>query len=305
MTEIERIIKKGIISEEFLKEEVQCGFLVDEKRKKSWAIQLDLLLAFDAFCKKHNLKYYLICGSLLGAIRHGGFIPWDDDIDVGMSRKDYDTLCQIGKDGFSHPYFFQTPETDPGYCFSMAKLKNSNTTCISYAFRYENFNQGIGIDIFPMDKCVLEEGKKNFDAINQLIMENSAYMRRTNPNPSEEDIARMQKYHTDDPVKNWKEINRIASQYEEMDTPYIGLPVCTMEGWDRLIYEASAFEETIEWDFHGLKIPIPKNYDSPLATEYGDYMQFPPVEERGTWHNSALFEPDMSYIDYKKKVLGI
>lgn len=305
MTECERIIKEKILPETFFEEEVQCGFLVDSNRKKSWAIQLDLLLTFDKFCKEHNLTYYLIYGSLLGAIRHHGFIPWDDDIDLGMPRADYERLCEIGKEGFSYPYFFQTPETDPGYYFSLAKLRNSNTTCISYAFRYENFNQGIGIDIFPMDKCVMEDGEKNYQRINRLILENSSYMRKSNPNPTEADKERIANCCTEDPMENCKEIHRIASQHEQEDTPYIGVPVCTIENWDKQVFLAKDFAETIEWDFHGFKFPVPKNYHGPLEVEYGDYMQFPPVEDRGTWHNSALFDPDIPYKEFKKIRLGI
>ena len=89
MTEIERILKKGVIKEDFLKEEIRNEFLVTTERKKIWVVLLDLMMVFDDVCKKHNLTYFLEAGSLLGAIRHKGFIPWDDDVDVLMPRKDY------------------------------------------------------------------------------------------------------------------------------------------------------------------------------------------------------------------------
>ena len=114
MTEIERIVKRGVITEDFLKEEKRGDFTVTAKRKRVWAVILDLIVEFDSVCRKHNLRYFLDSGSLLGAIRHGGFIPWDDDIDVTMPREDYEKFIRLN-DEFKHPYFLQTPYSDPEY----------------------------------------------------------------------------------------------------------------------------------------------------------------------------------------------
>ena len=131
MIEIERLISKGVINESFLREETVCDFFVDEKRKKLWAVLLDMLIEFDKICSKYGLKYFMIYGSLLGTIRHHGFIPWDDDIDVAMPRKDYEVFIQLGKE-FKHPLFLQTPYTDRGYFYTPARIRNSNTTGISF-----------------------------------------------------------------------------------------------------------------------------------------------------------------------------
>ena len=93
-----------IVRRSFFDEEIRCDFLVTKERKKIWAIGLDLLLEFDRVCKKYNLSYFLIHGSLLGAIRHNGFIPWDDDIDVAMLRSDYNNLMNIAAKEFSNQY---------------------------------------------------------------------------------------------------------------------------------------------------------------------------------------------------------
>ena len=111
MTEPERIVASGIVPPSFLQEETVCEFFVDSTRKKIWAIELDILIEFDRICKKHGLKYFLMCGTLLGAIRHKGFIPWDDDIDVAMPRDDFNKLNTL-QDEFKHPFFLQTPLTD-------------------------------------------------------------------------------------------------------------------------------------------------------------------------------------------------
>ena len=100
MTESERKIKQGILPESFFKEETICDFFVSEKRKKIWAICIDLLVSFDKVCRSYNLRYSLAFGSLLGMVRHKGFIPWDDDIDVVMPREDYEKLYSLYREEF-------------------------------------------------------------------------------------------------------------------------------------------------------------------------------------------------------------
>lgn len=102
MTEVERIVREGIIPREFLEPEIRNDFLVGVDRKKLWAISLDLLIKFDEVCRKQNLQYYMIGGSLLGIIRHQGFIPWDDDIDVCMLREDYARFTEIQKSNLNN-----------------------------------------------------------------------------------------------------------------------------------------------------------------------------------------------------------
>ena len=187
MTECERIIEQGILPASFFREETICDFLVTQERKKIWAITLDLLFKFDEVCHRHNLKYFMAFGSLLGAIRHNGFIPWDDDIDVVMPRADYEMLKLLNRE-FEAPYFLQYPGEDGGYFFSFAKLRNSNTSGISWAFRDETFNQGMFLDIFPIDNCKLESADVNWKIINQLILQLSTNMRRSLKDPTPKDI---------------------------------------------------------------------------------------------------------------------
>ena len=99
-------LKSIDLPQAFLEEENRDGFLVDKKRKQVWAVELDLFAKFISVCNKYQLKYYADAGTLLGAVRHNGFIPWDDDMDFVMFRDDYDKLCDIGEKEFEYPYFF-------------------------------------------------------------------------------------------------------------------------------------------------------------------------------------------------------
>ena len=91
---------------------------------------LEVLSDVINLCEENNLRYYAFGGTCLGAVRHSGFIPWDDDIDVMMMRDQYDILCSIAAKEFNHPYFFQTEQTDPGCVRGHAQLRNSETTGI-------------------------------------------------------------------------------------------------------------------------------------------------------------------------------
>ena len=138
------------LDEKFYQKETRCGYEVSEKMKKVWAVELNLLEYFDQLCREHNLRYFVDYGTLLGAVRHQGFIPWDDDIDIVMLRDDYEKLKMIAQDEVSSPYFFQNSYTDI-MIWALAKLRDSRTTAIEYPDFPPEFNQGIFLDIFPLD----------------------------------------------------------------------------------------------------------------------------------------------------------
>lgn len=300
MTEYERIISKGQILPEFLLPETRNDFYVDENRKKLWAISLDLLLEFNRVCEKHNLTYWLIGGSLLGAIRHKGFIPWDDDIDLCMPRNDYERFIHLS-DEFISPYFLQTPYTDPYYFYSVSRLRNSNTTYIVNTFKYQGFNHGIYVSVFPLDYWEDEGGIERYNRIKALLQDNSAYMRKSIPNKTEEDLARIKQHSGRDPLEVYEEVHAIASRFNDNPTDELALAICTVYPYGKLIFNADDFNQTMLGDFEGFRFPIPAGYDGILKKHYGNYMEFPPVEHRGTWHSGVFIDADNPYTQYIDK----
>lgn len=302
MTECERIIQKGILPESFFVSEEQYGFWVDENRKKIWAVEIDLLLELDRVCKKYNLKYFLIFGSLLGAVRHKGFIPWDDDLDVAMLRQDYECLLQL-KDEFKAPYFFQTPYTDTGYFYAHAKLRNSNTTALDKPFLYQKFNLGMFIDIVPIDNIVKDGGQETFQLIHKLIMDNSTYMRLTNPHLSERDQKRVENYMGDEPFATYEKIQQLARKYENEETEFVSILTAPLYGYEKDVFYMEDFKEPIECKCEFFSSFIPNGYERILKTIYGDYMQLPPREQRGNWHGNIVFNADVSYEKCLKEIM--
>lgn len=300
MTECERLLDAGIIPPSFFEEETRCGFHVTLERKKIWAVGLGILLELDRVCQENDLTYFLFCGSLLGAVRHKGFIPWDDDIDVGMPRKDYEKLLEIGN-LFKPPFFLQTPYTDPGYYFSYAKLRDNNASTISYNLRYANFNQGAMVDIFPFDNCVMEDVEDRRAYIKERILDMSTYMRMTNPYPSEEDKRRIKTWSCRNPMTVFEELNKKAVEYNDIETSFVTPTTFTLYDVLKSVYFKEDFSDVIRVDFEGFKFPIPIGYERILSTLYGDYMSFPPLAERGK-HHTGLFNPDVPYKDYIKIV---
>lgn len=141
------------IPKDFLKEENLCEYTVTSKDKKIWAIELDLLNEFKNVCEKYNLKWFIAYGSLIGSIRHKGFIPWDNDVDVWMPRKDFRKLCEIASEEFQYPYFLSYAVSEHGNRFSTyAKLCNSLTTGGGEDMWLQGVNCGLFIDIFILDE---------------------------------------------------------------------------------------------------------------------------------------------------------
>lgn len=296
MTECERIISSGRMPADFLKEEMRCGFYVDTFRKKIWAIELDIYMKFAEVCKKHNLKFWGDGGTLLGAVRHNGFIPWDDDIDVIMPREDYNKFMKLPQEEFGEPYFLQTPYTDSNYAFSFIRLRNSNTTCTPKVFAKAGCNNGIYIDIFPLDNLIPSTLESDRVKIYECIMKNSSYMKRNSVDELDErQLKNYYKYHTDDPIAEFEKIQNIISNPLYKGSGYVGNCSVTLLNPERQIWREEWFKETVMHKFEFFEIPMPKMINERLTAQYGSYEEFPPVENRGNWHPDFIWNPDVPY----------
>lgn len=158
------------LENDFLREEERNGFVVSKEMKRVWSYEINILKRFISICENNGLKWCMIAGSLLGTVRHQGFIPWDDDIDVAMPRVDYDKFLEIASKELPEFLFLQTALSDPGRGIGYAQLRDCRTSAIDVRYIDENnkYNQGIFIDIFPLDSVPEEETDKEWQ-INKLM----------------------------------------------------------------------------------------------------------------------------------------
>ena len=287
---------------DFLKEEMICGFRVTEKRKKIWAVELDLVQRFVDVCKKYDIHYSMYWGSILGAVRHKGFIPWDDDFDFILDRTNFDKLLNIPNEEFEYPYFLQTALSDPARFCPYARLRNSATTGMVACDKTTSYNNGIYIDLYVFDGVA----PNRFWLKLHSILKNIALL----PLLARCEFLEGDKHRLRSlllrplakclPLKFWwwiycKVLAIFTPFTEKIGAAYSFKPQDHFDYWTT----KKDFAECTTLRFDSFSLPVVRDYVRFLTRRYGDYMRFPPVEERGLWHDGVIeFDPDMSYIEY-------
>ena len=149
-------------STDFYKDEVRCGFYIPTAIKQAWAAELMVLAEIDRICRKYNIKYYAEWGTLLGAVRHGGFVPWDDDMDIGMLRDDYIRFKQVAEKELPKEYAIHDYETKDNHWLFLSKVVSRNHICFEeeHLKKYHNFPYMATVDIFVLDYLYKDEEKE-------------------------------------------------------------------------------------------------------------------------------------------------
>lgn len=260
----------------------------DCDREKLKSIQLDLLKHFIEICEKHKLRYYALGGTALGAIRHGGYIPWDDDIDVGLFRKDYETFLKVAQFELPEYCFLQTHLTDYDYRLPFAKIRNSNTTFREKAVAHLNINHGVYIDIFPIDGFPdskrLQRKLINYKRLCRVYAEKD-YQKDRNFKRKLFTILTRVKFIGKSSSEALSLLDKKVTKYDAEKcnlTVLYGATKLKSDVFDKNVYGKGQIVK-----FETMQIVIPEQYDLYLSQKYGDYMKLPAVEEQTTDHQCS------------------
>lgn len=279
----------------------------DKARPETRAVQqtqLGLLAFLQDVCREYDLHFYLVYGSLLGAVRHGGFVPWDDDIDIAMPRADYDRLIELSA-SFPAPFFLQTMQNDPG-CFygGYSKLRDDSTTALELLNWEQNCHQGIWIDIFPLDAAYTGDSANLALRREQLHLQRLLYAKTYGHSGRNGDLNPLE----------WKLLvseSRAYSREALCQMLEQSFKSCTVPDSDvlaifaqynptlryRILYRNELQTATMA-DFESLRLPIPGNFQRLLTSEYGpNYLRYPALNKRTT-HHITYFRTDLSYRDF-------
>lgn len=249
-------------------------------------IQLDILIKFHNICEENNLRYYIIGGTMLGAIRHTGFIPWDDDIDVAMPRVDYIKFMEFADEVM--PDYMELIHSElKGYKPLLTKIINKNTQMIDLSLPYDvEHIGGVYMDIFPLDSVkptdklwlVYIRIIKSIYFGTVFTLESRGRIKKF--------ISRCMRLIPVDLEKRKRKIHQVCSKYKDKETTYVA-NFFGIYGYKEII-QKQYFGTPKLYTFEGELVYGVANYDKYLKSLYGNYMEYPPVELRKSHHNHVL-----------------
>lgn len=294
-------------SEDFFKGEEIEGFFVEEMMKRTWAAQLKVLSAVDDICKRHRLRYFIFFGNLLGAVRHHGYIPWDDDLDIAMLRKDYMEFLRYAPRELPESYRIQSFYTRDTHNEPIAALTNRPTVWEDKSITESHYGCPfiVGMDIFPMDYIPRDPNlahvhKNLYMAAYDLAQRYDVYLEAgeaENLLSQLEEVAAT-KIDREKNIKNelWKLADRILMMFSEDESDYMVYPSGYVACEDGVKVRKECFDNTVYLPFTGdVQLPAPAGYVELLIKYYGkDYMT--PVRG-GTGHEYPFYKKQIEFLN--------
>lgn len=261
-------------------------------------ISIRILEYVDDICRKNNIEYFIGFGTLIGAVRHKGFIPWDDDIDISMKRDDYNKFIQLML--MQNEYVFLSEETEPMYYFTFGRVSDKKTVLKLHGLQ-KIYNLGVFIDVFPIDVAPPEneqeawlkeynEKRKRITATIPLKVKYDDFSLLSLKRLFGRMPARI-KYGVNSFDKNRADLHKHIIKYNNSNnsnnnkyiisgTPY-GL---------KTVFDKSIFEKTVDMQFENIVVKAPVGWDEYLRQIYGNYMELPPVEKRVSLHHFTAYK---------------
>lgn len=304
-----------IFENSYFEDEVRDGFYVPSEIKRAWAAQLEVLNDIDKVCRENNIEYFAEYGTLLGAVRHKGFIPWDDDMDISMKRPDYERFLKIAKDKLPEGYDIYNSRTDRDVKELLSRVINGREMHLDklHLEKYHDFPYVVGIDIFPLDYISNNEAENSSQQELILIVSTvAAYAREIlggehtatqeemesliNGIHQVEQLCGVKMDMSGDVVWQLNQlIDKLCSIYTEKDADYITV-MATWNETNTYRFPKEYYAKAVRMPFENTTIPVPIEYDALLRTKYGDYMKL----VRNTGGHDYPF-----YSEQKEKLNGL
>ena len=305
------------LDNDFYKPEIIDGTYVSEELKKIWAVNLDLLENFNKYCDKYKLRFFIGFGTLLGALRHQGFVPWDDDVDIIMPRDDFEQLKKLGTN-FSYPYFLQSDISEKEFWYGgMMKFRRSDTTFLEYKlYKNRHINQGIALEIMPLDYIPDDSRKQRKQAekigrLQRLIWAKIHDDELHKLRGGTEDISNDEWKKLKNEALKYKlgdlksELLNVSRRYNNQDTKRLGIYLFYNKEDVYRIFERAWFKDKIMMDFVNLRLPAPKGFWELLEALYGKgFINGVPSKERKP-HHFAVWDTSTAYDVWQKRILDL
>lgn len=257
-----------------------------DRLRKVQLLELEIAKELKRICEKNNIKYFLLWGSLLGAVRHQGFIPWDDDMDFGMLREDYEKLIEACKTDLDARFFLQTWDTDSNYPFAYAKLRLKGTHIIEQFSENSMMNDGIFIDIFPLDNAPDSCIKRKIQGIKYFFCIRLLWIKKgMGKNIKQESITQKIKYNLFFVLSKAFSFGKVKNYFTNVLKKYNSEPTKKIVGTagDHCFKYATPREWADDLactKFENIELPAFRARHEYLSLLYGDYMTPPPPEKR-------------------------
>lgn len=276
----------------------------DELRKVQLK-SLEMLIYFKKICEENNLEFYFCGGCCIGALRHKGFIPWDDDIDIFMKRDDYEKLEKVWNEkADTKKYSYCRPNKDKNYRNLFATINDNNTTFIKTHQADLDINHGLVLDILPLDGYP----NKKYQRLLQVFwaLTYSLFCAEMIPKNHGKLVSFIGKVllgifkSEKTRYKIWSFAEKQMKKYKISDCDNI-TELCSGPFYMMKKYPKSDFEKAIYKEFEGEKVPLPVGYDDYLKIAFGNYMKMPPKEKQIPHHDVVFWDLNNSYKKYKGK----
>lgn len=263
--------------------------------------QLEIAKDIKRVCEEYGIRYFLDSGTLLGAVRHQGFIPWDDDMDIGMLREDFERFCEVAPKALGEQYFLQTWHTDSDFPMAYAKVRKLGTLFVEKVSQRCGIHSELFVDVFPYDVYPTDERQQRYEKrrswlYRRILLMYAGYKPWATAKNSWDSLKKIIGYIPIRILAHTLNIQKLKDRFYGMMVSHNQTPSGYLyeqagaSDYGKWVIPASCFECMIEMSFEDTMFLCPGDSDLYLKSVYGDYMKLPPEDQRENRHGVVCVE---------------